>query len=122
MTVSWAMAISKSNGPFINVVDTQSDKEYAALNRFCSRYGIANINIDYDHRPVPGYASHYYQGFGQQKVSMTLSKEALDHLVRLDDEYNYLRESLSEEREIRRRSLAAQKAWEDYQLLLKLSQ
>lgn len=116
------MAISNSNGTFINVVDTQSDKEYAALNRFCSRYGIANINIDHDHRPVPGYASHYYQGFGQQKVSMTLSKEALDHLVRLDDEYNYLRESLSEEREIRRRSLAAQKAWENYQLLLKLSQ
>lgn len=115
------MAISKSNGPFVNVVDTQSDKYWANLERFCSQYGIANINVDYEHNPVPGYASHYYRGFGQQKVSMTLSKEALDRIVRRDDEYHYLLESLSEEREIRRRSLAAQKAWEDYQLLLKLS-
>ena len=52
---------------------------------------------------------------------MTLSKEALDHLVRLDDEYNYLTKSQAEEREIRYRSLAAQKAWEDYQLLINLS-
>lgn len=115
------MAISKSNSPFVNVVDTQSDKEYAALSRFCRRYGIANIDIEHDRGPVPGYASHYYQGFGQQKVSMTLSKEALDHLVRLDDEYNYLTKSQAEEREIRYRSLAAQKAWEDYQLLINLS-
>ena len=115
------MVISKTNGPFVNLVDTQSDKEYAALRRFCSRYGIANIDIENNHRPVPGYASHYYQGFGQQKVSMTLSKEALDHLVRLDDEYNYLIKRQAEEREIRRRSLAAQKAWEDYQLLINLS-
>ena len=115
------MAISKSNGPFINVVDS-SDEEYAALRRFCSRYGIANINIEHDHRPVPGYASHYYQGFGQQKVSMTLSKEALDHIACLDDEYHYLVKQQREEREIQRRSSAVQKAWEDYQLLLRLAE
>ena len=115
------MAISNFNRSPIDVVDTQADKEYASLHRFCSRYGIANIDIERDHRSVPGYASHYYSGFDQPKVSMTLSNEALDHLVRLDDEYNYLTKRQAEEREIRRRSPAAQKAWEAYQLLINLS-
>ena len=117
------MAISNHFPSYVNVVNNIADPTDEAIRRFCSRYRVSNISVEYDHAPVPGYASSYsYYTNGQPRISMTIKRDALVQLAQLDDEYSYLVERQREERRIRERSPAVQKAWEDYQLVLTLAQ
>lgn len=87
-----------------------------AMQDFCGRWRIRDIRIET--HPYNGYG---YIHEGLEEVELRMTKSALEGLVRMDAEFE--RSSVIEEEEyrIRARNPAVRKAWEDYQLLLKLS-
>lgn len=102
--------------PTTSVMTATSLGSTPALQDFCGRWRIRDIRIE--EHPYNGYG---YIHAGEEEVKLTLSKRALEGLVRMDAEFE--RSSVLEEEEyrIRARCPAVRKAWEDYQLLLKLS-
>lgn len=114
------MAISNQFGNHIQDVIGGRDR----LAEFCERYGIHDIRME-TNRYGDFYNSYSGYGYNREMVELKLSKDALDGLVNMDRCAERLEEMYKRTRDeykIRARSPAVQKAWEEYQLLLKLAE
>lgn len=88
------------------------------LKEFCDEYYIAKLNIVYKRNHLSQLGIDVSMG---ANCELELPYSQLIRLMEIESKANNIIKLLNEEKEIRDRCNAAQKAYEEYQLLLILS-
>lgn len=84
-------------------------------------YGhILEINYDIETIPIGGFGASYSAVYGRSDITARIRFRGRDAVLSLCEDLKTLKDIREEER-VRLRNPSVQKAWEEYQLLLKLS-
>jgi hypothetical protein len=91
------------------------------VNDLFDEYGhLLEINYDIETIPIGGFGASYSAVYGRSEITAKIRFRGKESVRRLYDDLRKLKD-VREEEAARLKSPAVHKAWEEYQLLLKLS-